>query len=173
MDTTLTRPLSILALPLAALLLAPAAVLAHAHLESASPEEGAELDAPPAEVVLVFDGELDPEASGFTVTDAGGTEVGRGEVDLEIAERNELRGPVTIEGSGEFTVAWSIVAADGHPDEGSYSFIVAGTDDGGSVTPDTALAAPRGASPLVLVGLALLLVAARITRRRLAGPRSR
>jgi copper resistance protein C len=169
MDTTLTRPLSILALTLTALLLSPIAVLAHVHLESTSPPDGAELDTPPTEVVLIFDGELDPAESGFTVTDAAGTEVGSGDVDLEVAERNELRGSVTIEAPGEYTVTWSIVAADGHPDEGSYAFTVTGGDDVEEVTPDTALATPRGSSPLVLAGLALLLVAVRITRRRLAG----
>jgi copper resistance protein C len=168
MDRTMTRPHLILALALSVMLLSPAAVLAHVELQSASPADGAELDAPPTEVVLAFDGELDPEGSTFVVTDAGGGEVGSGAVDLEVAERNELRGSVTIEAPGDYTVAWSIVAADGHPDEGSYTFSLTGSGDGEDGTPDTALATPRGSSPLMLAGLALLLIAVRITRRRLA-----
>jgi methionine-rich copper-binding protein CopC len=175
METTLNRPLSLLPVALAALLLAPIPALAHAELAATIPEAGAELEAPPDEVVLVFEGELDAEASTFTVTDGDGTEVGRGEVDLQVAERNELRGPVTIDAPGEYTVAWSIVAADGHPDEGAFTFTVAPADEAGGSTPDTALASPRGVSPLVLVGLALVLVAARMSRRRLTAdlPRGR
>ena len=166
--TTLSRSLPPLSLALAALPLVPAAVLAHAELVATTPEDGATVDAPPTEVRMTFDGELDPEASSFVVTDADGAEVGRGEVDLEVAERNEMRGSVEIEGAGEYTVSWSAAAADGHPEEGAFTFTVraAGGDTTGS--PDTAVARPRPVGPTAILGLALLVVATRLARARLA-----
>lgn len=166
MVTTLIRWLGPAVAAATVLALAAAPALAHAELAAASPEPGSELDAPPDEVVLVFDGELDPESSGFVVTDAGGTELGGGEVDLEVAERNELRGAAEIDGAGEYTVAWSVAAADGHPDEGSYTFTVSNSEDGAdggtqdAGAPDTAMPAGGGPTPLVLAGVVLVLAAA-------------
>lgn len=173
MVTTLIRWLGPAVAAPAMLVLAAAPASAHAELAAASPEPGSELEAPPDEVVLVFDGELDPESSGFVVTDAGGTELGRGEVDLEVAERNQLRGAVEMDEAGEVTVAWSVAAADGHPDEGSYTFTVVAAEDGaddgtqGDGAPDTAMPAGKGSSPLVLVGLVLVLAAAGSSAARL------
>jgi hypothetical protein len=150
------------ALALAVALLAPAPVAAHASLTSTTPADGEELTSPPDEVVMTFDGELDPEGSGFVVTDADGTEVGAGEVDLEVAERNEMRGVVDVSGPGAYTVAWTSAAADGHPEEGTFTFSVVDPDAaaGGQDTPNTALPAQPGLHPFVLAGLALLAMAA-------------
>lgn len=171
------RRLALIPLTLAALLLAPSTVGAHAELTSTSPEDGAELEEPPTEVVVVFDGELDPVASGFLVTDADETEVGRGEVDLEVAERNELRGAVAIDGSGTFTVAWTATAADGHREEGGFTFTVVGGDghgDGddtdGDTTPDTAMVAPSFPSPAA-AGVVVVLLTAGLIVAHLAGGR--
>jgi methionine-rich copper-binding protein CopC len=49
----------------------PAVALAHAELISSVPADGAQLDAAPAGVSLVFDGELLPDGTGFVVTDGG------------------------------------------------------------------------------------------------------
>ena len=151
--------LPILALALA--LLSPASAAAHAELTSTSPADGEELADPPDEVVMTFGGELDPDGSGFVVTDADGVEVGTGAVDLEVAERNELRGAVDITGPGEYTVSWTSAAADGHPEEGTFTFTVVApeespTSDG---TPDTA-AAGTVPHPLALLGFALLALSA-------------
>jgi methionine-rich copper-binding protein CopC len=155
-------------------LAAPSAVAAHAELVSSTPASGDVLDAPPAEVVLVFDDELDPAASGFTVTDADGGGVGSGEVDLDVAERNELRGTVDIGGLGSHTVRWSVTGADGHGVEGTFDFEVRATDGDDEVDaqPDTAMAPPGEPNLLVIVGLVLVVVAAvlvGIRLRRAAG----
>lgn len=161
----MSRALHLLPLALGALLISAAPVAAHAELVSVEPPADAELETPPDEVVLVFSGELDPEASSFVVTDADGAEVGRGGVDLEVAERSEMRGPVQIGGPGTYTVAWSVAAADGHPAEGGYAFVVVEEGSEAREAPDTALL-PPSASPLHLVGLVLLGGAAVATLRR-------
>lgn len=156
----MTRSLRIiLPLVLCAVLAVPGTVAGHAELTGTTPEDGARLDAPPAEVVLVFDGELDPEGSSFTVTGPDGTEVGTGAVDLEVAGRNEMRGAVSSSGSGEYTVAWSAVAEDGHAEEGSLSFTVIDPDGSAQENPDTAVPAPAGPNGLMLAGIALLSLA--------------
>ena len=70
----------------------PGAALAHAELSSSSPAADDTLTVPPAAVSLVFDGELTPDGTGFTVTDPDGEVVGEGALDLTVAERNEVRG---------------------------------------------------------------------------------
>lgn len=163
----MTRSLRILPLALGAVLVAPGAVAAHAELTSTTPEAGAELDQPPTEVVLIFDDELQPEGSGFTVAGPGGTEVGSGEVDLEVATRNELRGAVEINEPGDYVVAWSAVAADGHAEEGSFTFTVTDPDEPPAPNPDTAVPVSPGPSGLLLAGIGLLSAAVlRLARLR-------
>jgi len=173
----MTGSLRTLLIALCAMLVTPGAVAAHAELTGMDPEAGAELDGPPTEVVMTFDGELDPEMSGFVVSGPGGSEVGAGEVDLEIAERNEMRGSVAITEPGEYEVSWTAVAGDGHPEEGSFTFTVADPDASPQENPDTAMpAAPSVPGPglPVLAGLGLLAIAAlSVARRSALGVRGR
>jgi methionine-rich copper-binding protein CopC len=168
----LLRPIAALALG-AALAAVPAVAAAHAELVSSDPAAGASLDTAPSEVTLTFDDELDPDGSSFTVTDHHGEVVGTGAVDLGVADRNVLRGTVTITEPGVYTVGWTVVGIDGHEIGGAFQFgyatdeeIPAGGGGDGHENPDTALSAP--AAPLVPLGLALLCVAALIAIRRVA-----
>jgi methionine-rich copper-binding protein CopC len=144
------RPLGALA-AIALLLALAAPVAAHEELVASEPAAGATLETPPTEVVLTFSGELAPE-SGFVVLDPAGEEVGTGELDLDVAERNILRGDVVIADDGTYTVSWTAVAADEHPEEGTYTFVVGAAAE----QPNTALARP---SPALPAGLALLMLA--------------
>lgn len=167
MDRTLTPRIA----PLLALVLVLAAatpVAAHAELVSTNPEPAAELDAPPDEVVVTFDDELDPAASGLVVTDAAGTEVGAGEVDLTVAERNVLRGSLTIEEPGDYTVNWTATAGDGHAEEGSFTFTITGSTAEPSDTPDTAMDGADTRTALVALGLLFLATALGLGHARLA-----
>jgi methionine-rich copper-binding protein CopC len=148
---------------IAALMLAasPGLATAHAELVSSQPPAGAILETAPAEIALTFSAELDAAASGFVVTDPDGTEVGEGTVDLDVAERNILRGAVVIAGDGLFEVRWTAVAVDGHVEHGSFTFNVG---DGGA--PDTALPGRSPTWPLgaILVALSLVTAARRLRR---------
>ena len=145
---------------LTVLLALPVAVAAHAELVASDPADGAVLAEPPGAVELRFGGELDPDGSAFTVTGPSGDFVGSGEVDLDVAERNVLRGIVDARGDGAYEVRWTAVSIDGHSDEGSLGFTVRpGT------APNTALPRPDPTLPL---GVLLLVVAVAIAllRRR-------
>lgn len=137
----------------------PATVAAHAELVAADPADGATLEAPPREVVLTFDAELDPDASELTVTDADGDVVGEGGVDLQVADRNVLRADMEAAAGGDYTASWVVVGTDGHPIEGTLSFsvVTAMAAEGG--TPDTALAAAARSPALAALGAALLAAA--------------
>lgn len=172
------RPVTILGVLALLLSLAPV-TRGHAELAAADPVAGSDLDDPPVEVVLTFDGELDP-ASGFVVTDSTGAEVGTGSLDLEVAERNVLRGPVEISDPGVYTVAWTAVSTDGHPEEGSYRFgylaeVTGNADDDDheeGEPPNTSVPVEPG-SPLAAIGVWLLVLAAAMSARRLEAARWR
>ena len=172
MRTTARFLITILAT--AALLAIPAAASAHVELVSSSPEAGANLDAAPTEVTVTFDDELDPDHSSFSVADSDGNEVGSGEVDLTVADRNVMRGDVTISDPGVYTVSYTVAGVDGHEIEGTFSFgfntedplpdSTGGEHDEG---PDTALPYVPP-SPLPMVGVLLIGLAAALGVRRLA-----
>ena len=133
-------------------------VAAHEELVSSVPEPGATLDAPPAEIVLTFSGELEPE-SGFILYSPTDEEVGTGALDLGVADRNVIHGDGMDAGEGTYTILWTAVGADGHPLEGTVTFVVGETEQ-----PNTAL--ERGSwttlAGLVLVGVA---IATRLVQR--------
>lgn len=157
-----------------ALLAIPAMASAHVELVSSSPQVGANLDTAPTEVTVTFDDELDPDHSTFTVTDAAGNEVGSGEVDLTVADRNVLRGGVNISDPGVYTVTYVVAGIDGHEIDGAFSFgfntqdtipePTAGEHEQG---PDTALPY-QPPSPLPLVGALLIGLALVVCVRRRA-----
>lgn len=145
------------------LTLVPAAVLAHTELASADPADGSTISDAPDEVVLTFEREV-ADGSTFTVTDPSGDEVGAGEVDLEVADRNVLRGAIEVDEPGEYRVSWSVVGEDGHAVEGEVTFTYA--PQGSPEPPDTALPGGTDAPPLAAIGVVLLLASACIGARR-------
>lgn len=150
---------------LVAAIASPPVALAHVELESSTPADGSTLTEAPVEIRLVFDGELSPDGTALTVTDESGATVGEGELDLEIAERNEVAGAVEIAESGTYRVAWSAASLDGHVEEGVLTFTVELEAD--SASPDTAVGADDGQNALVILGLALLFLSLGLARRRL------
>ena len=146
-------------------------VAGHVELISSSPVAGANLSAIPTEVTITFDDELDPDLSHFEVTDAASVEVGSGEVDLTVADRNVMRGPVTITAPGVYTVSYTVGGVDGHVLEGSFSFGYQATSTIPGPTAgegaDTAMTPRGGASGLVLLGWILLIASGVMAARRI------
>jgi methionine-rich copper-binding protein CopC len=149
----------------------PAAAAAHSELVSSTPAAGDNLDTAPTTVTLNFSEELDPDGSSFTVKDADGHEVGSGDVDLTVADRNVMNGNVTITDPGVYTVEYEVVAADGHASGGTISFGYNADesipDPTSEEEPDTAMPGPS--TPIeVLTGWLLVALAGLIGVRRLA-----
>jgi len=161
---TVRRCAAVLSL-MAAILALPAAALAHADLVASDPADGSALAAPPSEVTLTFGAELDPDGSAFTVIGPSGDRDGTGEVDLDVAERNVMRGGLDASADGAYEVRWTALSIDGHTEEGVVRFSVRA-----GPAPDTALPSQGRAGPLPAwpIGAVLLVAsaAALLLRRR-------
>jgi copper resistance protein C len=141
-------------LALAGLLAAvPAAASAHTELAASDPTDGAVVDDSPSEVVLTFDGEIGEEST-FSVTGPTGDEVGVGQLDLDVADRDVLRGDVSVVEVGTYVVAYAVLGLDGHEITGEVTFTY---EPKGTVSPNTAIG-PAVASPALTVTAGLLLV---------------
>ena len=110
---------SFCALALAVTISAP--VLAHTHLTETNPADGATVTEAINTLTLQFDGQVG-EGSFVELTTSTGNEV---EISsIEIGDDNmtaTVAEPLT---NDNYTVDWSIISADGHPLQGSYTFTV-------------------------------------------------
>ncbi|WP_270887562.1 copper resistance CopC family protein [Pedococcus sp. 5OH_020] len=101
-----------LVLGVLATIVAAATADAHAALKQVTPADGAQLDAPPGQVVLVFDETVSKSFATVTVTGPSGqVESGRPEVVGDTVTQ-VLTANLP---SGEYTVAFHVVSDDGHP----------------------------------------------------------
>jgi methionine-rich copper-binding protein CopC len=93
---------------------------AHASLVRASPADRSSVAAAPTTVTLTFDEKI-RMPSVILVTDAAGASVvqGRTSVADNVAKTRVKTGP-----SGDFTVVYRVLSADGHPVSGRLSFTV-------------------------------------------------
>lgn len=125
----------VLAAPLA--VAAPGAALAHTELTSTTPRDGQSVAAPPAEIRLVFRGELQREFAQLVVSNTGTG----ARVDLSAPQVSDttVRQPMPAQlAAGSYVVAYRVVAADGHPITGQFRFEY--------VAPPPAASAPASAS---------------------------
>lgn len=147
---------------------------AHVVFVTSSPQPGSNLSTAPSQVSITFDDELDPDLSSFSVAGPGSTEVGSGEVDLTVADRNVMTGPVIITAAGTYTVSYNVAGVDGHALAGSFSFgYQATTTIRGSTSnegPDTAMSEPQPRTGLILLGALILLASTTVALRRLRRP---
>ena len=106
-------------------LIAPAS--AHTSLVSSSPESGAALNEVPAEVRLKFNESLllvdSKNPNRIEVVNGIGQVVSG----MTVVEGPEIFTALdlSLEPSGEYSVKYRVVSADGHPVEGEYQFTVA------------------------------------------------
>jgi len=104
---------------LSALVPAPAA-FAHDSLTGSSPQAGAALTSAPSTVTLSFGETPMAEGLGVVVTGPDGRNVGaRTPTVLDNVVVTPL---VPLTTSGTYTVSWRVVAADGHPANGTFTF---------------------------------------------------
>jgi methionine-rich copper-binding protein CopC len=107
---------------LAAVLLTPSAAWPHAFPDHSEPRVGHTLDAPPAEIRIWFDGEIEPVFSRIRVENADKQQVDRQDGRVNPQDRRLLEVHVPALPPGKYRVFWSVVARDGHRTEGDYPF---------------------------------------------------
>ena len=123
--------------------MAPAA--AHSNQVGTSPEDGALLETLPETVRVDFDSPLLDMGVALVVRDAGGASVAVGDPRLERQRISVDLDPDA--GPGEYTVAYRVVAEDGHTLEGSFGFTVAGEVASPAASMPASSSAPSAASP--------------------------
>jgi methionine-rich copper-binding protein CopC len=113
---------------------------AHTGLVSATPSSGSTVDGVPARVELDFSSPVQARLAQVVVSDADGYDHVVGPVasfDNRVAAQLEgLR-------AGRYTVAYRVVAADGHPVVGRYVFVVSAGAVSGSPTEAAATGGPE------------------------------
>jgi methionine-rich copper-binding protein CopC len=94
---------------------------AHSQLESAAPASGAVVRGQPGAVTLTFNEQVRLKYSTVAIERSDGGSYRRG----TLSQRDTtLRQDVYPLPSGEYTVAWRVVSADGHPVRGEFRFTV-------------------------------------------------
>lgn len=172
-------------------LVAAPSASAHDQLISSNPTEGQRLGAAPSSITLSFSAELLTLGYEIRVMDADSKNWAQGTAALT---RESLSQPVAVGmPEGEYQVRWRVVSSDGHPINGSFTFLVGENAKSGSIpgiaAPEQATAsadasvvdaAARSSAPLWVVpalvgagaGLALYvgyLVVSSVRRRGSAG----
>jgi methionine-rich copper-binding protein CopC len=109
-----------------ALLLPPVAVWAHAFPDHSDPRVGSTVPAPPAQVRIWFDGEIEPVFSTMRVEDAEKRRVDRGDARVNPQDHRILEVSVPLLPAGKYYVFWSVIARDGHRTEGDFRFLIQG-----------------------------------------------
>ncbi len=94
----------------------------HVFPVHATPGAGAVLHEVPANVVITFDGLLEPIFSTLRVEDANGHEVAKAAAAADRPDATVLEVKLPALSPGVYHVYWSVVARDGHHTMGDYKF---------------------------------------------------
>lgn len=106
------------------LLALPAATLAHAALDTASPGPDSVVESQPEALVATFTEPVDPAKTTMEIRDAGGAVVARGAAaDIDDAGLTMTISLPTL-ADGTYEVRWTTAALDGHIERGTYRFTV-------------------------------------------------
>ena len=99
--------------------------LAHAHLTTAAPAPGSTVAAPPTEVAITFDEEVEAKYCTIVVTDAHGARVDVGPAHLVGGDELHLAVALKPLVAGAYKVVWHATSTDAHKTKGSFAFTVA------------------------------------------------
>lgn len=129
---------------------APAAS-AHDELVSSNPRTNERFSSAPSNVALRFSAPLLKIGHEIRVVDAASTNWVQGEA---VLARETLTQPLSPDlPPGEYQVRWRVVSSDGHPINGSYSFLVGAESHPGSIpAPGPATKATSGLADAVQPG---------------------
>jgi methionine-rich copper-binding protein CopC len=105
--------------------LAAGPALAHAHLKSAAPAEGATVAVSPNALQLQFSEGFELKFSGVKITGPANAAVTTSAASYGAGTDNTLEIPLTAPmAAGEYLVDWHILSKDGHKMTGSYKFTI-------------------------------------------------
>ena len=108
---------------IALIVIGTAAVLsAHAKVEKSEPRSGTTLNAPPKQIQLWFNEEIDAAVSKIELTGAAGKVA---LAPIHAASKKSVTAGITgTVADGAYTVAWQTAGDDGHVVKGNFTFTV-------------------------------------------------
>jgi copper resistance protein C len=109
---------------LVGMLIAPAAVRAHAFLDHSDPAVGSTVPTSPGILHLWFTQELEPAFSWATVSDKSGASVNDGSATIDPGNKQELDVKLKPLPPGTYTVKWHALSVDTHTTTGDFTFQV-------------------------------------------------
>jgi copper resistance protein C len=109
---------------LAGILIAPAAVRAHAFLDHTDPAVGSTVPTSPSEMHLWFTQELEPAFTWVTVSDKSGASMNDGPATVDPSNKQEMDVKLKALQAGTYTVKWHALSVDTHTTEGDFTFQV-------------------------------------------------
>ena len=112
------------ALALAATLLAPSTVQAHAFLDHADPAVGSTEPKAPEVVHIWFTQELEPAFSWIKIADKSGNDVSDGASFVDPTNKQEMDLKLKSLPAGTYSVKWHALSVDTHTTEGDFTFEV-------------------------------------------------
>ena len=117
---------------------------AHADLQVSTPADGESLEIAPEEIRLTFSEELFEELVEISILDAAGDLYSTIEVEQTPPPGTDVIFPWPTQAPpGEYSIAYRVVSADGHPVTGTISFSYAAT----AVEPSTPEPSPSDSTP--------------------------
>ncbi len=96
-------------------------VLAHSPLDATAPEDGASLSATPAEITISFKRNLRMTRVNWSRDDGASGVLDLGE---QTSFATVFMLPFDASGSGTYMIEWRGLGDDGHPQTGTFSFVV-------------------------------------------------
>ena len=97
---------------------------AHAFVSRSEPRTGATIAESPAQVRIWFDGPIESMFASIRVEDRDRRQVDKGDARADPDDRRLLEVGLAPLSPGRYQVAWSVIARDGHPREGTFSFLL-------------------------------------------------
>jgi methionine-rich copper-binding protein CopC len=97
---------------------------AHAFVSRSEPRTGATIAESPAQVRIWFDGPIEPMFASIRVEDRDKRRVDKGDARVDPNDHRLLAVELPPLSPGRYQVAWSVIARDGHPREGAFSFLL-------------------------------------------------
>jgi methionine-rich copper-binding protein CopC len=108
----------------AGVLLAPAAVRAHAFLDHSDPAVGSTVPTAPGVLHIWFTQELEPAFSWIQVSDKSGAAVNDGPSAIDPSNNQEMGIKLKPLQPGTYSVKWHALSVDTHTTEGDFTFVV-------------------------------------------------
>ena len=138
--TGLLRVLAVMLLSITGMLTVAAPAFAHSRLVSSDPADGANLDTAPTQVSLTFNEDMPPGFDAVAVIGPDGAAWQTGEVTASGPTISIAVAPLGP--AGRYQVGYRVVSADGHPVQGSTSFLLTKAGTGTPPTQPAAAGAP-------------------------------